>query len=113
MLAARWTPAMLGWPRLTLQHRSRCIRRLRTPLVMWLGLAISLSAALAQDEPILGALRVGLMSKDRLIFRFGESSRSAPTRVLMLIAMRWIQRELKLAMLPTKSSAGPRFLMQK
>src|SRR5258706_6197000 len=38
-----------------LQHRSRCARRLRTPLVMWLGLAVSLSAALAQDEPIPGA----------------------------------------------------------
>src|SRR5262245_8610631 len=38
-----------------LPHRSRCVRRLRTPLVMWLGLAISLSASLAQDEPGLGA----------------------------------------------------------
>jgi hypothetical protein len=30
----------------------------------------------------------------------------------MLIAMHWIQQELELAILPTKSSAGPRFLMQ-
>ena len=30
----------------------------------------------------------------------------------MLIAMHWIQRELKLAILQTKSSAGPRFLTQ-
>jgi len=30
----------------------------------------------------------------------------------MLIAMRWMQRKLKLAMLPTKSSAGLHFLMQ-
>src|SRR5215813_9013856 len=37
------------------QHRSRCARWLRTLLVMCLGLAISLSAALAQDKPILGA----------------------------------------------------------
>jgi hypothetical protein len=36
-------------------RRSRCARRLRTPLVMCLGLAVSLSAALAQDEPTLGA----------------------------------------------------------
>jgi hypothetical protein len=43
-----------------LQRRSRCVRRLRTPLVMYLGLAISLSAALAQDEPILGAHSDGL-----------------------------------------------------
>src|SRR5262245_38613593 len=43
-----------------LPHRSRCVRRLRTPLVMWLGLAISLSAALAQDEPALGAQSSGL-----------------------------------------------------
>src|SRR5262249_57179624 len=42
------------------QHRSRCARRLRTLLVMSLGLAISLSAALAQDEPILGAQSSGL-----------------------------------------------------
>jgi hypothetical protein len=45
---------------MTLQHRSRCARRLHTPLVMWLGLAISLSAALAQDEPIPGAQSTGL-----------------------------------------------------
>jgi hypothetical protein len=43
-----------------LQHRSRCARWLRTPLVMWLGLAVSLSAALAQDEPIPGAQSSGL-----------------------------------------------------
>jgi hypothetical protein len=43
-----------------LQHRSRCARRLRTPLLMWLGLAVSLSAALAQDEPIPGAQSSGL-----------------------------------------------------
>jgi hypothetical protein len=51
---------MLGWRRRRLQHRSRCARRLRTPLGMWLGLAVSLSAALAQDEPILGAQSSGL-----------------------------------------------------
>ena len=43
-----------------LQHRSGCARRLRTPLVMWLGLAVSLSAALAQDEPIPGAQSSGV-----------------------------------------------------
>jgi hypothetical protein len=42
------------------QHTSRCARGQRTLLVMWLGLAISLSAALAQDEPILGAQSRGL-----------------------------------------------------
>jgi hypothetical protein len=35
-----------------LQHRSRCARPLRTLLVIWLGLTVSLSAAIAQDEPI-------------------------------------------------------------
>jgi hypothetical protein len=35
-----------------LEDRSRCARPLRTPLLICLGLAISLSAALAQDEPI-------------------------------------------------------------
>src|SRR5262249_21422867 len=40
--------------------RSRCARRLRTLLVMCPGLAISLSAALAQDKPILGAQSSGL-----------------------------------------------------
>jgi hypothetical protein len=34
------------------QHRSRCARVLRTPLLIYLGLAVCLSAALAQDEPI-------------------------------------------------------------
>ena len=43
-----------------LQHRSRCARRLRTPLVIWLGLTISLSAVLAHDEPALGAHSSGL-----------------------------------------------------
>jgi hypothetical protein len=43
---------LLGWPRMRLQHRSRCARPLHTSLVIWLGLAVSLSAALAQDEPI-------------------------------------------------------------
>src|SRR6266511_243009 len=38
-----------------LQHRSRCARLLLTPLLMWLGLVVWLIAALAQDEPILGA----------------------------------------------------------
>jgi hypothetical protein len=33
--------------------------QLRTPLVTWLGLAVSLSAALAQDEPISGAQSSG------------------------------------------------------
>jgi hypothetical protein len=43
-----------------LQHRSRCTCRLRTPLVMWLGLALSLSAALAQDEPLSAAQSSGV-----------------------------------------------------
>ena len=34
-----------------MRPRSRCARQLRTPLVIWLALAISLGAALAQDEP--------------------------------------------------------------
>jgi hypothetical protein len=43
-----------------LQHRSRYARWLRTPLVMCLGLAVSLSAALAQDKPTLSAQSSGL-----------------------------------------------------
>jgi hypothetical protein len=43
-----------------LQSRSRCARRVCTPLVMWLGLAVSLSAALAQDESAPGARSSGL-----------------------------------------------------
>ena len=35
-----------------LQQKSRYARGLCTPLVIWLGLAVSLSAACAQDEPI-------------------------------------------------------------
>jgi hypothetical protein len=34
-----------------LEHRSRCARPLHTPLLICLGLAVCLSAALAQDEP--------------------------------------------------------------
>ena len=51
---------MLGWPRMRSHRRSRSTRRLRAPLVMYLGLAVSLSAALAQDEPKLGAESIGL-----------------------------------------------------
>ncbi len=51
---------MLGWPRMRLQRGSRCARRLRTPLVVYLALAVSLSAALAQDAPIPGAQSSGL-----------------------------------------------------
>ena len=43
-----------------LQRGSRCARRLRTPLVVYLALAVSLSAALAQDAPIPGAQSSGL-----------------------------------------------------
>jgi hypothetical protein len=42
----------MGVARMKFQHRSRCARLLLTPLVVWLGLAIPLSAALAQDESI-------------------------------------------------------------
>src|SRR5215475_9620620 len=43
-----------------LQHKSRCARRLRTPLAMCLGLAVSLTVALAQEQPTLGAQSSGL-----------------------------------------------------
>jgi hypothetical protein len=43
---------LLGWPRMRLQPRSRCARPLHTPLLIWLALAVSLSAAFAQDEPM-------------------------------------------------------------
>ena len=43
-----------------LQRRSRCARGVRTPLVMGLGLAVSLSAALAHDESMPGARSSGL-----------------------------------------------------
>jgi hypothetical protein len=44
-----------------LQQRSRCARRLSTPLVMYLGLTVSLSTtALAEDVPILGPQSSGL-----------------------------------------------------
>src|SRR5215468_11780121 len=41
---------MLGWPRMRLQHKSRCARRLRMSLAMCLGLAVSLTVALAQEK---------------------------------------------------------------
>ena len=51
---------MLGWPRMRLQHKSRCARRLRMSLAMCLGLAVSLTVALAQEKPTLGAQSSGL-----------------------------------------------------
>src|SRR4029450_6201039 len=42
---------------MSLRHRSRCARRLHTALALCLGFAVSLSAALAQDRPTLGAQR--------------------------------------------------------
>ncbi len=51
---------MLGWPRMRLQHKSRCTRRLRIPLVTCLGLAVSLTVALAQEKPTPGAQSSGL-----------------------------------------------------
>jgi hypothetical protein len=45
---------------MTLQHGSRCARRLRMPLLIWLGLAISLSGAVAQQERIPGAQSDGV-----------------------------------------------------
>src|SRR5262245_22478821 len=49
-----------GWPRMRLQHKSRCARRLRMPLVMCLGLAVALTDALAQERPTPGAQSNGL-----------------------------------------------------
>jgi hypothetical protein len=46
-----------------LQQRSRCARRLATPLAIYLGFAVSLSVALAHDGPILGAQSSGLNVK--------------------------------------------------
>jgi hypothetical protein len=43
-----------------LQRKSRSARRLRTPLAMCLGLAVSLSTAFAQDKAIPGAQPSGL-----------------------------------------------------
>jgi hypothetical protein len=40
---------------MSLRHRSRCAGRLHTALALCLGFAVSLSAALAQDKPTLGA----------------------------------------------------------
>src|SRR5262245_41317127 len=37
---------------MTLQYSSRCARRLRMPLLVFLGLAISLSGAVAHEEQI-------------------------------------------------------------
>jgi hypothetical protein len=51
---------MLGWPRMRLQHKSRCARRLRMPLVMCLGLVVSLTVALAQEKPTPRAQSSGL-----------------------------------------------------
>src|SRR6266540_4386770 len=44
---------------MSLRLRSRCARRLHTALALCLGFAVSLSAALAQDEPIPSAQSSG------------------------------------------------------
>src|SRR5215475_6500626 len=53
--------------------------------------------------------RVGRVSTNQLIFRSGERSPSAPTRVLMLIAMHWIQRESKVGLSADEILGRPAF----
>jgi hypothetical protein len=95
---------------MTLHHSSRCARRLRKPLLIFLGLAISLSGAVAHEERTPGAQSSGVNLNKPAHFQVW---RKITLGVLMLIAVRWIQRELKLAMLQTKSSVGPGFLMER
>src|SRR6476659_1608382 len=45
---------------MTLQHSSRCVRRLRMPLLIFLGLVISLSGAVAHEERTPGAQSSGV-----------------------------------------------------
>jgi hypothetical protein len=71
--------AIAGWPGMRLQHRSWCARLLHTPLLICLGLAVSLSAALAQPSQYRARSRGRSMSISRRIFRFGEQLRSAAT----------------------------------
>ena len=80
-------------------------------LAVCLGLAVFSSAALAQDQPIPGGLSSGLdISTQNSVSDLANDNGSAPTRVSILIAMPSMQRKLKLAMPPTRSWAGPRFL---
>src|SRR5262249_54993372 len=81
---------LLGWPRMRLQRKSRSARRLRTSLLMCLGLAVSLSTALAQDKAILGAQSSGLNVNKPAHFPIWRRSRLALTRVLTITATRWI-----------------------
>src|SRR6266545_4132405 len=93
---ATHTLPLLGWPRMRLQHRSRCARPLHTLLVIWLGLAVSLSAALAQDEPIPSAQSSGVNVNKPAHFQIWRRITLDTYKGVDAIAMRWIQRKLKL-----------------
>jgi hypothetical protein len=95
------------------QHRSRCARRLSTLLVMCLGLAVSLSAALAQGEPTFGEQSSRLNVNKPAHFQIWRTITLGTYKGVDAYRDAMDSGELKLAFLPTKSSAGPRFLMQK
>src|SRR6476659_1685559 len=72
MLAAKWglrlRLPLMGWPKMRLQHRSW----LRTPLVMWLGLAISLALLCASSTVLAHDIYSGLRDRDGHLCCGGE-----------------------------------------
>src|SRR5215831_8678290 len=99
---------MLGWPRMSWQHRSRCARRLSTLLVMCLGLAVSLSAALAQGEPTFGEQSSRLNVNKPAHFQIWRTITLGIYKGVDAYRDAMDSARIKLAFLPTKSSAGPR-----
>lgn len=79
-------------------------------LAVCLGLAVFSSAALAQDQPIPGGLSSGLDISTQTRFQIWRTTTLGSYKGVDFIAMPSMQRKLKLAMPPTRSWAGPRFL---
>ena len=82
MLAAKWglrlRLPLMGWPKMRLRHRSR----LRTPLVMWLGLAISLALLCVSNTVLAHDIYSGLRDRDGHLCCGGEDCKPVEATVL-------------------------------
>ena len=65
-----------------LQHRSRCARRVRTPLVMWLGLAISLALLRVSNTVLAHDIYGGLRDRDGHLCCGGQDCKPVEAIVL-------------------------------
>jgi len=65
-----------------LQHRSQCARRLRAPLVMWLGLAISLALLCVPNTVPAHDIYSGLRDRDGHLCCGGQDCKPVEAMVL-------------------------------